>query len=364
MMKIKVEILKLLFSFLDLFVSQRSYIVFSCRSGKDYADNSQVLYEKFLEEGIDNVYFYTKKKDVLLRIPKNGIYAYSFKTLLILLKSRILIFTHGSSDFYPYVLQKKSNRTFVNLHHGIPIKKIGQLSKFKSNVESAKWDYFIVSSDFEADLMKKCYSLDTNQIKIFGLPRNDVILKGQQKKDKKKRVVLYAPTFRDSAITKLFPFHDSNLKSLDDYLATINTEIMIRIHINEAAHFSKLDEYQHLKNIYFAGSDKYPSINDILPDIDMLITDYSGIVFDFLLLDKPIAYIPYDFKEFEQERGFMYDFYEHTAGIVLSNQTELEKFLSSDSNDFKEKRKQMRDLFHKYQDGKSTQRLFEFINDL
>ena len=99
-------------------------------------------------------------------------------------------------------------------------------------------------------------------------------------------------------------------------------------------------------------------------NFDLLISDYSSIVLDYLLLDKPIVYLPYDYDEYNQVRGFSFDYHKHRAGPVINTQKELMLFLSDTEDKYRNKRVELMHLFHKYQDGKSSKRLYNFINKL
>ena len=357
--------IKFIFNLFDSTIKKKSFIVFSSRAAKDYADNSKELFEYFLSKGANNVYFYTKKKSVLKKIPKNGIYAYSLRGVYILAKSKILIFTHGNGDFFPYYPPKRSNRIFINLFHAIAVKKVSH-NNIPSKIKEIKsWDYFSVSSDFEAEFMKENYSLADHQIIVTGQPRNDILFKyNTSKKANDTKLILYAPTFRDKSITRLFPFDDIDYKALDDFLGKNNMKIMIRLHINEERIYKKSDEFQQLKNIFFAGSDIYPDVNAILPKIDALITDYSSIALDYLILDRPIAYIPYDYDIYNKERGFSFDYHKYRAGPVISSQKDLINFLKFETDDYKLQRDKLKKLFHKFRDGRASERLYNLINNL
>lgn len=337
--------------------------MFSTRGAKDYADNSKVLFEYFLSLGEENVYFYTKKKDVYDRIPKNGIYAYSLKAIRILLRSKILVFTHGSGDFFPYAPPKSNHRKLVNLFHAIAVKEVGHKGNPQLKKEASEWDSFVVSSAFEAEFIKKQYSLTDDQIVIAGQSRNDILCT-ENSKSPTSKMVLYAPTFRDSTVTELFPFADKNLPALDDFLSEKGMKIMIRLHINEEKTYRHSKEYANLKNIFFAGSDVHPSVNDILHWFDGLITDYSSIALDYLLLNRPIAYIPYDYDSYLEERGFSFDFHEHRAGPCIESQEDLKLFLDQKEDTFANRRTELKNLFHQYDDGKTSERLYNFITTL
>ena len=143
-----------------------------------------------------------------------------------------------------------------------------------------------------------------------------------------------------------------------------NIEIIIRLHINDELAFIDDTRYNGLNQIKILKSHSQPSVNDSLSEFDALITDYSGIYIDYLILDKPIAYIPYDYEQYNKERGFLYDYFDHIAGPILNNQNDLEQFINLESDIYKNKRQSLKKLFHKHDDGKSSERLFNFITNL
>jgi len=366
MKRIIFSLISKVFELLDKLYPTKSFIVFGCRAGKDYADNSKVLFEKFLAEGYENAFFFTRNKKVLGQIPANGVYAYSLKGLNILLRSRVLVFTHGSGDFAPFFPCKNQNRVFINLFHAIAVKEVGHNNDRRKLKEKKKWDYFIVSSKFEADTVMRQFSLSEKQILVLGQPRNDVLIQGlkSERSDDREFTVMYAPTFRGGARTELFPFEDKDLTALDEYLVANNIRILIRLHLNEENSNRDLGTFNDPQNIELMSSKAFPSVNEELHRIDALITDYSSIALDFLLLDRPIAYVIYDFDKYQKERGFAFDFKEHMAGPSITTQKGLVEFLSSESDLYMEKRESLKKLFHKFDDGKSTERIYEFINKL
>ncbi len=365
-MKKKIELLiQFLFDFTDKLFFKKEFIVFSARSANAYADNSKILFEALLKKNTGKIFYYTKNRKVLECIPQNGVYAYSFKGVYVLLKSRILVFTHGSSDFYPYFPDVHPKRIFINLFHAIAIKKTGLKSSLTAANEIKKWNYFIVSSDFEKGFIKKQYGFNDNQILICGQPRNDIIIKNNLKPSShEKKLILYAPTFREQSLTKLFPFKDVNLEALDRFLGENSIEIMIRLHINEEKKYKNNYIFQQLKHIYFLGSNKIPSINDYLHNVDMIVSDYSSITLDYLLLNRPICYLPYDYDQYNTNRGFSFDYFKYLAGPIIKNQNDFQSFLLTKEDDYIEKRIELKNLFHKYQDGQSTKRLIKFIEKI
>ena len=106
----------------------------------------------------------------------------------------------------------------------------------------------------------------------------------------------------------------------------------------------------------------------VLKYMDAMISDYSSVYFDFLLLDRPIIYYVPDLEEYQEKcRGF-YEPYENlTAGIKTRTEEELIDAMQDVINgidNYKEDRKRLRDQTFKYQDGKNCERVVEWIKSL
>ena len=345
---------------IDVLFIRKKYIVFGSRAGRGYADNAQYLYEYYLSRGKE-VYFITRNKEELYNIPGEPIYAYSLKAAYIMLRSKTLFCTHGRSDFFPYKLKPIYGREVINLWHGIPGKKVGDRSP-RQRREIRHWNKFIVSSDFEAEFLSKQFEMDLNRFLVVGQPRTDKLWEYKQPQTgRANSLILYAPTFRDQDCVRLFPFEDVDLHSIDKFLKLNNQEIHIRVHPNDEKYFRDLGYNEKYENIKVVNPAEEQSINDVLHRYGKLITDYSGIALDFLILDRPIAYIPYDYSSYEKHRGFSYNYHEHLAGVILTNQVDLFNFLETEDNAISNKRNAMLLKFHKFRDGKSSERIYEIF---
>ena len=127
--------------------------------------------------------------------------------------------------------------------------------------------------------------------------------------------------------------------------------------------FEQIIEFKNYSNIKKAS--KNTDIQELLCITDILITDYSSVYCDFLLLDKPILLFTYDFEEFMKKgRGFYYDFKQIAPGPLLFTGKELIKAIKNVNNiekDFEERRLKTKRLYHKNIDGNSTERLLKFL---
>jgi CDP-glycerol glycerophosphotransferase (TagB/SpsB family) len=200
-------------------------------------------------------------------------------------------------------------------------------------------------------------------------------------------VVLYAPTKhyglnvgKDDPAVDFFPFNDFDKKQLFKSLKTTNTMLLFRPHpatvrnMYDAEfgphYFMKMqlmELCEECEYIRMATQYEFADTTELLHFVDILVTDYSSIYHDFLLLDRPILFVPYDYQAFERARGFSYDYYEYLPGPELSSFADFQSELSDiqDGVDrYQAKRRRLRNLIHKHQDGHARERLTKLIIDL
>jgi len=259
------------------------------------------------------------------------------------IKSKYVIMKE-SDGYYQSYFQNNSHKIFVCLWHGIPMKTIGLLNKETNiknqNKKDFNWTYFLVSSEIEKEIMKKSWKLSDDEIIIQGYPRNEYLLKNKKNELLKKeiryrienkldfkptKIIMYAPTYRSIKPTKFFPFDDFEIKVLEEYCEQNDVLFILRTHINE--YNDEQDGLMKLNNLleskYFILGNDFIEMQNYLLIIDMLITDYSGSFFDFLLMDKPIYIIPYDYSEYEKRRGFSIDMSDIISNLSITNFAEL-----------------------------------------
>ena len=373
--------LALLSRLLLMFYSQRNKrILISCSEGMFYNGNSKQLFESMYSQGKD-VYFITRNKDILKKLKleygNKIIFSYSFYALYIFVTSRIIILSNGIYDITPFFPFHKSKKV-INLWHGFPFKAIGakmenlspkQINNFL-NVYS-KTNFMISSSETETEILSESFGIPKCNIVETGYPRYDMLLleKNNLLADLNlpidKKVLLYAPTYRDATDLILFPFDDFNSSKLNDFLVDENILLLVRLHKNDR---HKIEgKIQFNERIVYLDQNMLEEVNEILPFIDLLITDYSGIFMDFAVLKKPMIFIPYDIEEYTADRGmnvYLLDIY---PGEVVDS---FDKFkinvrLSLDNNNLpNEKLDSFLSKFHQYESGMATHNLIKFIDSI
>ncbi len=358
--------------------------IFGSWFGERYADNSKYLFEyvnKYHPE-IKAVWLTSNKK--VYKYLKSKGYKVFFKNSLagfwFSLRAKVAIVCQSKkSDLYPFINDKKT--FIVQLWHGIPLKKIGyddtifsyknksKIRKYLINLFfpflKEKYSLFIATSMETKKLFSKAFKLDISKVKITGYPRNDVLFskKGISKKSYKK--IIYLPTFRKNIGSKidLFKPYGFNTKKIDKFLEKLKAKLFIKLHPVNNPDKDILEELRKCKNIIFLNNDI--DLYEILGNFDILITDYSSVYFDYLLLDKPIIFAPFDIEEYtKKDREFYYEYDEVTPGPKAKSWDEVLIYIMEaikNPEKYKEEREKIRNIFHKYKDERSSERVFKEI---
>jgi CDP-glycerol glycerophosphotransferase len=280
-----------------------------------------------------------------------------------------------------HILFSGKKRIIFNLWHGTPLKKIATRDKTSSWLKitllklfhSRNYTYISTSSSKLINMFSESFAVKSDIIKVLGQPRNDWLLNNSDSSEEwfgnhfsnlpeNEKIILYAPTFREYGQTELFPFSDYTLDKLEEFLEDEKIIIFLRLHHAEMGN----PQLKPRKRIKYINSDIIEEINPILSLFDLLITDYSGIYFDFLLTEKPILFLPYDLEEYENEsRGFNFDYYDFSPGpkpnTLKEFINEVERLLS-DKQYYQPERKQMNNYFNEIKE-ESSNLIYHFIKN-
>jgi CDP-glycerol glycerophosphotransferase len=352
-------------------------------SGNSYMDNTKYLFEFLNKRSNYNVVWFTKSRGLLVELRNKGynvVYALSLNAIKLLRKARFIFLTHGVYDVLPIDFSPKTE--IIMTWHGTVIKDITE--DFDATYSYKKWvrilklksypnqyiDYVLTPAKgrYEHKILAKAFRVDSAKILDLGYPRNDILFdynldfkKKLREKygipDNIKRVILYAPTFRDAGSLR-FPFKNKDLEDLNTILEESMSIFLFKGHVYE-----KKINFGELKYISLVRN---PSdIQELIIISDLLISDYSSVTFDFLLTMKPVILFPYDLDVYEKGRGLHYDLREIAPGPIVYD---VETFIESIKNieeidvEYKDIREKIRDRFNKYHDGKSSERLLTFLN--
>ena len=359
-------------------------IVLGGANGKAFMGNTKYLYF-YLRDNTDYKLYYFVKSKVLQKelseLGINTIYAYSLDAIKILRKARVIFVTHGYFDILPV---KLSPRTIaIQTWHGADIKIIGKhpyMSKYikskKSTLAGVKlreaqfFNYILTPSESEKPIkiIQDVFKFPPERILSIGYPRNDILFTKDSNlfvklktnydiDDKINRIILYAPTYREKFTTK-DPFNKNDILKLNKLCEETNTVFLMKAHINE--------EIVSLENLdYISTVRKDADIQELLLISDILITDYSSVYCDYLLLNRPILIYAYDYDEYISQRGIFYDHLEEISpGPIIYTANDLIyaiKNIEKIEKEYKPKAMKLNNYFNKYKDGKSSERLLRFL---
>lgn len=279
----------------------------------------------------------------------------------------------------------------VQLWHGIPLKEIEQM-KAESHISDhplliklairtywiitqrfPRFDALIATSKHTANLLSTC--INCKKTWITGYPRNDILLKKHltiydnlnvdsfisadifKSKNLGRKVIFYCPTFREGMQNPIKKSEEM-LYLIDKYLSKNDLSLYIKLHpwVKDIP----LSQIENIK-IIESESDIYP----LLPYADILITDYSSIYFDFLLLDKPIIFFAYDIDEYKlNDRSFLLEYDQYTPGKKVFSVKCLMRVISKQlkKDNYIEARSNIRNLMFDDIDGESSLRIAKLID--
>lgn len=341
------------------------YIVIVGYQGS-YLGNTRHLHEHLLSTGKIKSYFVTNKKNVVMENSnKNIIYLFNLKSMFYIMRAKVIV-VDSTHNRLVGILSFKAK--MVQLWHGNGMKEIGLLM-FHTNkllFSLRKLSTFFIGSLKKYDLvyftseyaeLNRSRAFLYKDVKYNGQPRNDLIF---HERTNFNKTVLYVPTWRENMDSSLAIV---DFDKIDKFCHENNITFIIKLHPME-----KFKLNNTLDNIVMI--DKTKDIYDELKNVDVMITDYSSIYFDFLLLDRPIIYFAFDREKYISTRKIVYNYDDITPGpkVYSTNDliNELENTTILNIDKYKEKRKKVRDLFYKYQDNKSCERaekdILEMLN--
>ncbi|HRY82214.1 MAG TPA: CDP-glycerol glycerophosphotransferase family protein [Candidatus Moranbacteria bacterium] len=369
-------------------------VLFGSSNGKYYSDNSMFVFEWILKNRNDiKPVWLTRNRavfDKLRKEKKPVALINSIKGVVLLFKASVGLFTNSLRDLAinPFLMPKFLN--LIALRHGKSVKKVrfaieGSkiLKKEKGEREKENYHikYAISTSEFISDIQEQCLLIGREKHIVTGYPRNDELFNpSEENKNKWKKftesvrfnkAILYGPSWRHGReATRFFPFNDFDKNELKNFLESKKIILLLRPHKNDLLRYNSLSKFlkelaSSSENIKFVSHDIFPDVNSILPFIDVLISDYSALYHDFLLLDRPLMFVPYDFDDYNKQNGFLYDYYENLPGPALKNFKDFcnnIEAISRGIDEYIDKRRKLCDRVHFYKDSKSCERVSKLID--
>ncbi|HEY7629408.1 MAG TPA: bifunctional glycosyltransferase family 2 protein/CDP-glycerol:glycerophosphate glycerophosphotransferase [Thermoleophilaceae bacterium] len=263
---------------------------------------------------------------------------------------------------FPNNMVKREGQVHVMTHHGTPLKKMGldlQVERGAALLRRcARWDYSVSQNAFTTPIWERVYPTRYESLET-GFPRNDALANATDEDvarvrealgiEPGRRVVLYTPTHREY-LEDYVPVLD--LAAVADGLGD-DWLVLARAH-----YFYESDEA--MRELHRAGRlmdvSKHPSIEDLCIAADVLVTDYSSIMFDYAVLDRPIVIHAPDWDEYRTRRGTYFDLMSERPGPITTSEAELVEALRSGEEDVRA-RAEFRAKFCYLEDGHAAERV-------
>lgn len=301
-------------------------------SKPDFSDNARALFEYMLEEGLNENYKITwlvdcpkeyqayAKKNVFF-VKKNGRWSgcYTKKAHKATWQAGTIFFTHSMYQMFP----KRKNQRLINLWHGCGYKAA------KGDSQKIQFDALLVPSPLFVKTKTAFFQRDEKAFLPFGYPRYDQMLRENEtakkvveqvkKRANANRVLLWLPTYRssenerfsDDTIQSKYQlpllYEEADFVALNEKLKQENLLLLLKYH-----GMQKLGEEPGTYSQILCISENWLKERDLtlsklMGQVDGLITDYSSAAVDFVLMDRPMAFLLEDFQRYEESRGFVFE---------------------------------------------------------
>ncbi len=341
-----------------------------------FGDNAKYVAEELVKQkdrvsGLE-IYFIANHPDIAYA-PKGitVLKTNSIKAIFVLATARTWVDNNRKEN---YIRKRKGQYYIQTWHGGIALKKIEKDyedklgTKYITNAkrDSAMTDLYISNSSFCTNMYRNSFWY-TGEILECGSPRNDILLNPSNQSlseirtrlgvSPEAKIAVYAPTYREGD-NNTEPYEldfDTLLKALEDKFGG-KWIIAVRLHplVSGQSGFIKY-------NNKIINASHYRDVYELMAVSDLLITDYSNIMFEFSFMKKPVILYASDVEEYEKERGF---YFEYQSLPYLKARTKEELITNINNFDYNNYKENMESFFNKltiYEKGNASKEVVERI---
>lgn len=349
--------------------------------GRNYSDSPKYIFE-YMNEHYAGKYKYVwiLNKKEKLPYPAVCVKRFSLRYFYYMAVAKYFVFNVRQ----PKYIEKRKGTIFLETWHGTPLKKLAfdmedntsasPLYKRDIYIQSRSWDYLIAPNQFSLDVFRSCFMYDGKMLKS-GYPRNDILhleekrqaaLTAEIKQElgipEDKKVILYAPTWRDDE----FYGHGQYKFTLELDLALLQKELGDEYVVLLRTHYFIVDslDLTAFDGFAFNGS-TYNDIARLYLISDILITDYSSVFFDYANLRRPMLFFTYDLEKYRDIlHGFYIDMEEELPGPMLFTTEEIVdsiRKLPELEDRYREKYDAFYEKYCSWEDGNASKKVVEAI---
>lgn len=348
----------------------RRLVVFESMMGTQFSDSPRAIYDELLRQGVDAtpVWSVRPKTPVPTGVPT--IVRYTPEWFRALATASVWIDNQG----LPFALRKPERVTYVQTWHGTPLKTMGWNDASlaaadatqQASVQAAvnRWDVIPVPSEYFTETIVDAYCAPAMPLKI-GLPRNDRLHRRIDQEERRRRLatlglrddrrtVLYAPTRKGAGHERVF--------AAADWPAILSSEPSLQV--MHRAHYTDVLESTASSTPQVVDVSTVGDMAELLDVTDVLVTDYSSVLFDFTLTDRPIILFQPDQAEYFAQRGVYFDIRSFSPGPIATTPDELAELVHTVdrwSSSWSSQRAAYRARFGTYERGDSAARVVRDI---
>lgn len=360
---------------------KRKLIIFESFQGRSYSDSPKYIYQYIMKHHKDYKPVWVKNGHFNIPGRPITVKRNSLKYYYYIARAKYIV----SNVRMPNNYIKRDEQVYLQTWHGTPLKRLaGDMEdvhmpgtnsvKYKRNFnrETNKWDYLVAPNRYSAEIFKRAFWFD-NTLLNTGYPRNDILtnnndpviinsLKKRLDIPTGKKVILYAPTWRDDEFYKVGKYRFYLKLDLHRMKEELGEEyiILLRMHYVVASNI----DLTGLEGFAYDLS-SYDDISELYLISDILITDYSSVFFDYANLKRPILFYTYDLEKYQSQlRGFYIDMEEELPGPLLKTNDEVFDAIHNIKNveeRYKERYQTFSERFCIWDDGKASEKVVKEV---
>ena len=364
---------------------EKNMVLFISFHGRGYSDNPKAIYEYLRKQNSDLKYIWAIKNHKQKNIQIEGakvIEYFSIPYFYYLARSKYWVV---NCKLPTYIL-KKENQVYLQTWHGTPLKRLAHdivldnkdttFYRSKMSAEEMyntydedvrKYNYMISPNPYSTKVFKSAFRINEERLIETGYPRNDILVNSTNDQivrikeklglPKDKKVILYAPTWRDNSYViegytfKLqVDFRKWQEALGEEYVVVFKPHYLI---IND------FDIKAFEGFVYEASATS--DIAELYLISDLLITDYSSVFFDYAILNRPMYFYMFDLDEYASElRGFYFDIYETLPGPIVQNENDLLAQIKNSNFDY-DRLKKFNQEFNEFHDGQCAKKVCDIL---
>jgi CDP-glycerol glycerophosphotransferase len=314
----------------------RDAVLYNSFTGRQYSDSPRAVHEELVARGLPLEHLWVVNEGQVALPQDAQAVRYSGREWYEAYATCRYIVTN---QHLPEWFRRREGQVVVQTWHGTPLKRIAHdisdvrfadpLYLEKLSVETRNWSVLLSPNRFSTPILRRAFRYEGEMLES-GYPRNDVLRKGTAAVAEQvrarlglpagKKIVLYAPTWRDDEYYGPGRYKISMQLDLDRAAAALGDDhlLLVRRHPNV------VDEIPQAGGGFVWDVSTYPDIADLLAATDILITDYSSVMFDFANTGRPMLFFTYDLEHYRDRlRGFYVDFEAEAPGPLLATSDEV-----------------------------------------